>query len=93
MKTFVLAALSASAFALSEIESDFLAYITQYGKSYKSMAEYEQRLRNFAVKSAQINEHNQEAGHTYTVGHNHMSDWSQEEFEATLTYKTVEPEE
>ena len=58
MKTLVLAALSTSVFALSELESDFLAYITQYGKSYKSMAEYEQRLRNFAVKSAFIKEHN-----------------------------------
>jgi hypothetical protein len=80
MKSFVLATLAASTLALSEIESSFLSYITKFGKSYKSIEEYEQRLRNFAVKDALIKQHSQEEGHTYTVGHNHMSDWSDEEY-------------
>ena len=93
MKGFTLAILAASATAMSEIESAFLGFITQYGKSYKSMEEYEQRLRNFAVTHAQIQQHSQEEGHTYTVAHNAMSDWSEEEWAKILTYKAAEPEE
>ena len=92
MKGFTLAILAASATAFSEIESAFLGFITQYGKSYKSIAEYEQRLRNFAVTHAQIQQHSQEEGHTYTVAHNAMSDWSEQEWANILTYNAVEPE-
>jgi len=90
MKCFVLAALAASTMALSEIESAFMAYITQYGKSYSTMEQYEMRLRTFALKHAFIQEHNQE-GNSYTVGHNDMSDWTEEEFAAILKYNAVEP--
>ncbi len=87
MKSFVLAAIAASACAFSEIESAFLGYMTEYGKSYSTVAEYEMRLRNFAVKHAFITEHNANPGeHTFKVGHNKMSDWTQEEYEAILTY-------
>ena len=86
MKSFILAAVASSAMALSEIESAFLGYITQYGKSYSSVAEYEMRLRNFAVKHAAIEEHNQ-SGESYRLGHNKMSDWTEEEYEAILTYQ------
>lgn len=86
MKTFAVAALVASASALSEIESAFLGYITQFGKSYSTMAEYEHRLHQFAQKHSYIQEHN--ATETdYKLGHNKMSDWTQEEYEALLTYK------
>ena len=71
--------------ALSEIESAFLGYITQFGKSYSSVAEYEMRLRNFAVKHAVIEAHN-ETGEAYKLGHNKMSDWSEEEYNSILTY-------
>jgi cathepsin L len=37
-----------------------------------------------------IKEHNKETGHTFTVGHNKMSDWSEEEYEAILTFKEKE---
>jgi len=48
------------------------------------------RLRQFALKHVFIQEHNQE-GHSYTVGHNDMSDWTEEEFAAILKYNAVEP--
>jgi hypothetical protein len=85
--SFLASALLGSALALSEIESAFFGYITQFGKSYSTMEEYELRLRQFAVKHAFIQEHNAEEGHTYKAGHNMMSDWTQEEYEAMLTYK------
>jgi hypothetical protein len=37
MKTFAIAAMIGAASAMSEIESAFLGYITEYGKSYSSM--------------------------------------------------------
>jgi C1A family cysteine protease len=86
MKSFILASVAASAMALSEIESAFLGYITQFGKSYSSVAEYEMRLRNFAVKHAVIEAHN-ETGEAYKLGHNKMSDWSEEEYNSILTYQ------
>jgi len=84
-KSVILAAVASSAVALSEIESAFLGYITEFGKSYNTVAEYEARLRVFATKHSIIQEHNGN-GEAYTLGHNKMSDWTQEEYESILTY-------
>lgn len=87
MKLYALAAIAAYACAYTEIESAFLGYMTEYSKSYSSVAEYEMRLRNFAVKHAFITEHNRSQGeYTYKVGYNKMSDWTEEEYAALLTH-------
>jgi KDEL-tailed cysteine endopeptidase len=86
MKSFILAAVASSAMALSEIESAFLGYITEQGKSYSTVAEYEMRLRTFAVKHAYIQEHNK-LGESYKLGHNKFSDWTDEEYSSILTYQ------
>jgi len=86
MKTFALACLVASTLAMSEIESAFLGYITEFGKSYSNMAEYEHRLSNFAQKHSVIRAHNAE-NTDYKLGHNKMSDWTEEEYASILTYK------
>jgi C1A family cysteine protease len=86
MKTFALAAFVGAASAISEIESAFLGYITQFGKSYSTMAEYEHRLANFAMKHSFIQGHNAEES-SYKLGHNKFSDMTQEEYETFLTYK------
>ena len=83
---YILAAMVGAASALSEIESAFLGYITQFGKSYSTMAEYEHRLAQFAQKHSFINGHNA-SEESYKLGHNKFSDWTQEEYEAILTYK------
>jgi hypothetical protein len=82
MKNFTLALIATSVTAFSETESAFLAYITEYGKSYASIEEYEMRLRNFALKHAFIQAHSENPGElTFQVGHNKMSDWTESEFE------------
>ena len=86
MKTFAAAAIIGAASAISEIESAFLGYITQFGKSYANMTEYNQRLEIFAFKHQYIQAHNAE-GHSYKLGHNKFSDWTEEEYNAILTYK------
>jgi len=87
MKTFAIAALVASTQALSEIESSFLGYISQFGKTYSTMAEYEHRLHQFAQKTTLINEHNATES-SYKLGYNQFSDWTQEEYEAILTLQS-----
>jgi len=71
---------------MSEIESAVLGYITEFGKSYSNMAEYEHRLANFAQKHSVIRAHNAE-NVDYKLGHNKMSDWTEEEYKSVLTYK------
>merc|ERR1712127_970605 len=85
-KTFALACLVASTLAMSEIESAFLGYITEFGKSYSNMAEYEHRLTNFALMHSVIVAHNATESH-FKLGHNKMSDWTEEEYKSILTYK------
>jgi len=76
-----------AASALSEVEFEFMNYIAQFGKTYANIAEYEMRLAEFTKKHEFIQEHN--AGdHQYTAGHNKMSDWTDEEYKAILTYKS-----
>jgi C1A family cysteine protease len=87
MKTFALAAIIASASAMSQIESEFLGFITKFGKSYKSMAEYEMRLTNFAINHSVIHAHNATES-SYKLGLNKMSDWTEEEYKNILTYKS-----
>jgi len=86
MKSVILASVIGAAMAISEIESSFLGYITEFGKSYATVAEYEHRLENFAQKHSVIQAHNAE-NNDYKLGHNKMSDWTQAEYESILTYK------
>merc|ERR1719223_2593453 len=87
MKYFALAAVIATAQAISEIESAFFGYIVQFGKSYSSVQEYEMRLREFAVKHQFINSHN-DSETSFKVGHNQFSDWTEAEYKSMLTYKS-----
>jgi cathepsin L len=74
--------------ASSEIESAFLGYITQYGKSYSSVAEYEHRFEQFARNHLKVIAHNQTQSQ-YTLGHNKMSDWTEAEYKAMLTHEPM----
>lgn len=91
MKSFFALALAGAVSATSEVESAFMGYITQYGKSYGTIAEYEFRLAQFARNHAIVLEHNS-SDSTFQLGFNTMSDWTEEEYKARLTYKAM-PEE
>jgi hypothetical protein len=58
MKSFIALALVSAASALSEVESAFLGYITQYGKSYGTVAEYQFRLEQFTRNYSEVIAHN-----------------------------------
>jgi len=86
MNTFVLATLAASAMAITEVESNFLGYITQFGKNYQNIEEYTHRLAQFTRNHFFIEGHNS-AESNFKLGHNKMSDWTEEEYKSILTYQ------
>jgi len=92
MKTFALAAFVGAATAMSEIESAFLGWITEHGKSYTSMSEYGFRLSQFTRAHNEIEEHNATES-SFKLGHNHMSDWTVAEYQAILTHQPMEESE
>jgi len=75
MRTFALAAFVTAVSATNEVESAFLGYIVQFGKSYPTFEEYGFRLTQFARNHAIIIEHNATES-SYKLGHNKMSDWT-----------------
>jgi hypothetical protein len=71
--------------ALSEIESTFFGYITEFGKSYSTVEQFEMRLENFAVRHSLIESHNATES-SFKLGHNQFSDWTEAEYLSILTY-------
>ena len=77
--TLALVAGVASATLMDELNYDFMKYITAFNKRYGTMEEFEYRLSLFKIATHEIKEHNARSN-TSTMGHNHFSDWSDEEF-------------
>ena len=60
-----------------EDEAKFMEYIIEFGKSYSTRAEFEERLLNFIEMDKFIEEVNRPgSGYTHEAGHNEYSDWS-----------------
>jgi hypothetical protein len=92
MKAFISIALLGVVSALSDLESHFMAFVTEFGKSYNNIDEYNFRLSQFARNHGHIIEHNANADNNFLLGHNQMSDWTMEEYTAILTHSEM-PEE
>ena len=73
---------SAIAFNLREGDdwSKFAQYQKDFGKTYSSLDEFEIRYRHFTNTLSTILEHNLDKTATFTMGINHFSDLSPEEF-------------
>merc|ERR1719329_1163404 len=61
---------------MNKIEFEFMQFVGQFGKNYASIEEYEHRLEMIAAHQSA----------DYELGHNKMSDWTVEEYNAMLTY-------
>ena len=59
MRTFFATALAASVTAISQLDSDFMAFIAQYGRNYKDLNEYAFRLEQFERVRTEILAHNE----------------------------------
>jgi cathepsin L len=78
MKTFAVAATLTIASAYEEMDNKFMRHCAKYNLSWESIEEYSFRRNLFAATDAFIAEHN--AGDfTYTVGHNKLSTWTEDE--------------
>jgi len=88
MKTIAIAAFVGAATAMTEIESAFLGWITEHGKSYTSVEEYGFRLSQFVRAHHEILEHNATESSFY-LAHNHMSDWTEAEYKGILNHKQM----
>ena len=56
-------------------------------KELATKAEFEFRSAIFKENLAKIEEHNAKGTETYTLGINHMSDWTEGEYKKLLGYK------
>jgi len=82
MKIIIASALlaaAAQATVISEHEFAWIQFVSEHGKHYKTVEEYEMRHANWEKTHDYINMHNANTHRTSTVGHNFMSDWTAEE--------------
>ncbi len=83
MKTFAASLMIGAATALTTSELSYMSHLATYTRAIATAEEFEARLANFMAVDEFIRETNA-ANNTYTVGHNHLSDWSREEYGSLL---------
>ena len=86
MKAAAIASLAGIIAAESSIEQLYAQYVAQYGKTYLTAEEYLMRQTLFAKNHYQITMHNM-SDKTTQLAHNHMSDWTDAEYQALLGFK------
>ena len=83
---------------ITEDEMAYMRYVTEWGKSYGTKAEFVFRMEQFKKTMAKIAEHESNDAHRSKVGVNQFSDWTEAEYKRLLGYKpsetvsAVEPE-
>merc|ERR1712166_228932 len=68
---------------------EFMAHVSQYGKSYGTVAEFMFRKEIFVAKNNLIAAHNADTNNTHTVGHNEFSTSTVAEMKKMLGYKSA----
>jgi len=76
---------------LTQADYDFMAYVSEYGKTYGTQAEFDLRAELFKKELARVTEHNSRNDETYTQEVNFMSDWTDDEYNRLLGYKGTKP--
>merc|ERR1711957_821732 len=72
---------------ITEEEMMYMKYVTEWGKSYGTKAEFEFRLDQFKKTLNKMALHNSDNAHKSTIGHNQFSDWTDAEYKRLLSYK------
>jgi len=72
----------------SELQQVYINYIAQHGKNYLSTEEFELRFEQFAKTHHEIEMHNAK-NLSWTLGHNHLSDWTVQEKNSMNGYKPI----
>ena len=91
MKAFAaaLSVAAATATTMSQMDYDFMRYVSMHNKVYETVEEFNTRQVNFAETDAHVRSVNENPLSTHKAAHNKFSDWSQEEFEGMLGLKNV----
>jgi hypothetical protein len=79
MKSFTVLAILGTVTANDTYTQKYMKYLSQQGKSYNSIEEFNVRLENFIAIDKFIEEWNAQEDKTHIVGHNFLSDWTQAE--------------
>lgn len=74
---------------ITEEEMQYMRYVTEWGKTYGTKAEFEFRLEQFKKTLAKMAIHNSNNDHQSTVGHNQFSDWTDAEYRRLLGYNRM----
>ena len=92
MKSFaatVLCTTLAAAEIMTQMDYDFMKYISKFGKEYETVEEFLLRKEIFAEVHKHINEVNSDPTSTYKAGHNFLSDYTREEYQALLGLRNM----
>lgn len=87
MKAFVATLLAASAAAITQLDYEFMGFVSTFGKRYETVEEFNFRQQIYATTDAHIRSVNENPESTYKAGHNKFSDWTWEEFDSVLGLK------
>jgi len=71
---------------MEAVNFKFMQYLAEHGKSYGTVEEFEFRFNHWLDTENHINEHNA-SNATWTLAHNHMSDWTEEEYNRLKGFK------
>merc|ERR1711907_91721 len=71
---------------ITEEEMAYMRYVSEFGKSYGTKAEFKFRLEQFQKTLKKIAEHESDAAHGSTVAHNEFSDWTEAEYKRLHGY-------
>jgi len=82
MRSFAALALAGAASAVSLETYEFMQYVSKFGKNYDTLEEFNMRMELFTTIDKEIKEWNATEGITSTMGHNYLSDYTQEEKKA-----------
>jgi len=87
MKFATLMGVAAADELIAATEYKFMEFITSYGRSYATKAEYNFRLTQFAKRVAEHKRWNAQPGVTSTQGVNHLTDRTDEEISLMLGHR------
>ena len=83
MKTFAAALMIGAASALTTSELSYMNHLAKFGRQIVDAEEFEMRHANFKRMDDLIRESNA-VEKNFTLGHNHLSDWTREEYGSLL---------
>ena len=79
--------------AIDQRTFEFMRYISSHVKSYETLAEFEMRKDLYFANDAMIKEWNADESNTSRMGHNFLSDWTEDEKARLFNFHMVDERE